>query len=119
MTERVSAPSRRWAALALLVVPILLFAGCGGSSDQFPVASPAVSSTCKAIDKYFVNQAAPQSELNTALKKAKGSGDTVLENAARAYQAAASALNPSARNEAFTQLVGRCQYFDIGPNETP
>lgn len=116
--EHVSAPSR-WAALLLLVVPVLLLAGCGGSSDQFPVASPAVSSTCKSLDKYFLNQTAPQSELNNVLKQAKESGDSVLENAARAYLAAASAPNPSVRDAAFGKMVGRCQHYDIGPNQTP
>ena len=117
--EHVSAQSRRWAALALVVVPLLLLAGCGGSSDQFPVASPAVQSTCKSLDKYFLNQTATPSELNAVLKKAKESGDPELESNARAYQAAASADNLSERNGAFAKMVGRCEDYDIGPNETP
>jgi hypothetical protein len=112
----VATPSRRWAVLALAVFPILLLAGCG-SSDPYPAASPAVSSACSDLDKYYLNQTAPQSELNKVLKEAKQSGDTVLAGAARAYQAAVAPFNQSAKNEAFAKMVGRCQYFGIGPGQ--
>jgi hypothetical protein len=114
----VSAPSRRWAVLALAVVPILSLAACG-SSDPYPAASPAVSSTCMVLDKYFLNQSVPQSELDKVLKDARKSGDPKLESGARAYRAAASAFNQSGKNEAFAKMVGRCQYYGIGPNQTP
>lgn len=115
-----SAPSRRWAVLALAVVPIFSLAACGGSSDDpYPVASPAVSSTCKVLDKYFLNQSAPQSELDKTLKDAKKSGDPRLESGARAYQAAASAFNQSGKNEAFAKMLGRCEAYGIGPHQTP
>jgi hypothetical protein len=114
----VSAPSRRWAILSLAALPIFLLAACG-SSDPYPAASPAVSSTCSALDKFFLNQTAPQSDLNKVLKQAKNSGDPVMESAARAYQTAAVATNPSGKNEAFAKLIGRCQYYGIGPNEKP
>ena len=116
--SHVSVPSRRWTVLTLVVVPIFLLASCG-SSDSYPAASPAVSATCKALDQYFLNQTAPQSELGKVLKEAKQSGDSVIENGARAYQTAASAFNQSGKNESFTKMVGRCQYYGIGPNQTP
>ncbi len=53
------------------------------------------------------------------LKKAKGSGDPVLEKEARTYEAAVFPLNPSKKNGAFAKMIGRCQYYGIGPNETP
>jgi hypothetical protein len=111
----VAAPSRRLAGLALAVVPIFLLTACG-SSDPYPAASPAVSSTCNDLDKYVLNQAAPHSELNNVLKEAKHSGDPVLESGARAYQAA-TVFNQSARNEAFAKMTGRCQYYGLGPNQ--
>jgi hypothetical protein len=114
----ISARSRRRAVLALAVAPIFALAACG-SSDPYPASSPAVSSTCKSLDSYFLNRTAPQSELNKVLKEAKDSGDLTLERGARAYQAAASALNQSGKNEAFAKMVGRCQYYGIGPNQTP
>jgi hypothetical protein len=113
------APSRRWVLLALAVAPIFTLAACGSSDDPYPAASPAVSSTCKVLDKYFLNQSAPQSELNRVLKDAKTSGDPKLESGARAYQAAASALNQSGKNEAFANMVGRCEAYGIGPHQTP
>jgi hypothetical protein len=115
-----SFPPRRWVVLALAVVPLFTLAACGGSSDDpFPVASPAVSSTCQVLDKYFLNQSAPQSELDKVLKDAEKSGDPKLESDARAYQAAASAHDQSGKNEAFARMVGRCNAYGIGPNETP
>lgn len=113
-----SAPSRRWAVLALAIAPILLLAACG-SSDPYPAASPAVTSTCKDLDTYYLNQTAPKSDLNKVLNEAKRSGDSVLESAAHAYQAAASPRDQSQKNEAFVKMVGRCQYFGIGPNQNP
>jgi hypothetical protein len=95
-------------------------AACGSPSDDpYPAASPAVSSTCKVLDKYFLNQSAPQTELDKALKDAEKSGDARLASAARAYQAAASAVNQSGKNEAFAKMVGRCEAYGIGPNQTP
>ena len=114
----VPVPSRRWAVVALAVGSVILLAGCG-SSSSYPEASPAVSSACQSLDKYFLNQTAPQSELNKVLKQATKSGDPVLERAARAYQVAASTINQSEKNEAFAKMVGRCQYYGIGPNQTP
>jgi hypothetical protein len=120
VTPHFSAPSRRWAVLALAVVPILSLAACSSPSDDpYPVASSAVSSTCTILDKYFLNQSAPQSELDKVLKDAKKSGDPKLESDARAYQAAASALSRSGKNEAFAKMVGRCNAYGIGPNQTP
>jgi hypothetical protein len=113
-----AASSRRWGVLALALVPILVSTGCG-SSSQFPVASSAVASTCSALDKFFLSRTAPQSELDKVLKQAKNSGDSVMENSARAYQAAAAASNPSGKNESFAKMIGRCQYYGMGPNETP
>lgn len=93
-----SAPSRRWVVLALAAVPMFSLAACGSPSDDpYPAASPAVSSTCKVLDKYFLNQSAPQTELDKALKDAEKSGDARLASAARAYQAAASAVNQSGK----------------------
>ena len=114
----VSTPSRRWAVLALALVPIFLLAGCG-SSSSYPAASPAVSSTCTDLDKFVLNQTAPQSELVKALNDAKHSGDPVLESGARAYQAAVPGFNQSAKNEAFAKMVGRCLYYGLGPNQNP
>jgi hypothetical protein len=115
-----SAPYRRCAVLALAIVPIVSLAACGSPSDDpYPAASPAVSSTCKVIDKYFLNQSAPQSELDKLLKDAAKSGDPRLQSGARAYQVAASSFNQSGKNEAFAKMVGRCEAFGIGPNETP
>jgi hypothetical protein len=119
MMAHFSVRSRRW-VVALAVVPILTLAACGSASDDpYPPASPAVSSTCQVLDKYFLNQSAPQSELDKALKDAKKSGDQKLESGARAYQAAASAFNQSGKNEAFAKMIGRCEAYGIGPNETP
>jgi len=64
-----------------------------------------------------LNQTAPQSELNKVVKEAKQSGDPVLQSGARAYQAAVSGFNQSAKNEAFAKMVGRCLYYGIGPNQ--
>jgi hypothetical protein len=114
----VSAPSRRWSVLALAVIPIFLLAGCS-SSNAYPVASPAVSSTCSDLDKYFLDQTAPKSELNMVLNQAKKSGDPVLESGAHAYETAVLPLNQSKKNEAFAKMVGRCQYYGIGPNQNP
>ena len=115
-----SALSRRWAIVALAVVPILTLAACSTPPDDpFPAASPAVSSACQILDKYFLNQSAPQSELNKVLKDAENSGDTRLESDARAYQSAAAASNQSEKNEAFALMVGRCEAYGIGPHETP
>ena len=120
MIAHFSALSRRRAVLALAVVPILSLAACSTpSNDPYPVASPAVSSTCKVLAKYFLNQSAPQSELDKVLKDAEKSGDTRLESGARSYQAAASAHNQSGKNEAFAKMVGRCDAYGIGPNQTP
>jgi len=115
-----SALSRRWVVLALAVVPIFTLAACSTPSDDpYPAASPAVSSACKALDKYFLNQSAPQSALDKVLKDAENSGDPKLESDARAYRTAASAFNQSGKNEAFARMVGRCEAYGIGPHETP
>ena len=53
------------------------------------------------------------------LNEAQKSGDPVLESGAHAYEAAVSPLNQSKKNEAFAKMVGRCQYYGIGPNQNP
>ena len=114
---RISVPSRRWGVLALAVVPIFLLAGCG-SSDPYPAASSAVSSTCSDLDNFDLNQTTSPSELNNVLQEAKTSGDPVLESGARAYRAAASAHNQSAKNGAMTKMLGRCLDIGLGPNQS-
>ena len=116
--RHISLPLRSWVVVALGVVSIFSLAGCG-SSDPYPPASSAVSTTCNDLDSYFSSHAAPSSQLNKVLKEAKRSGDPVLERAARAYQAAVAPFNQSEKNTAFAKMIGRCQYYGIGPNQSP
>jgi hypothetical protein len=102
--------------LIAAITPMIVLAGCG-SSDPYPAASPAMSSACQAIDKYFLAQIPSESQVKLALRASENSGNATLRDSARAYEAAALRIDQSGMNEAFAKMVGTCQDYGIGPNQ--